>query len=92
LSLWIRGDSTNAAERVYVALNGIAIVYHDDPTITQTGSWTEWIIPLEAFVDQGLNLANVTSITLGLGNRANPTAGGSGMLYFDDIRLYPPAP
>jgi len=39
-----------------------------------------------------VNLANVTSITLGLGNRANPTAGGSGMMYFDDIRLHRPAP
>ncbi|MBC8472475.1 MAG: hypothetical protein H8D56_23680, partial [Planctomycetes bacterium] len=50
-----------------------------------------WNIDLQAFADQGVNLANVTSITLGVGNRANPTAGGSGMLYFDDIRLYPPA-
>jgi len=37
-----------------------------------------------------VNLANVTSITLGLGNRANPAAGGSGIMYFDDIRLYAP--
>jgi len=35
-----------------------------------------------------VNLANVTSITLGLGNRSNPVAGGSGLIYFDDIRLY----
>ncbi|NQT02562.1 MAG: hypothetical protein HQ580_11100, partial [Planctomycetes bacterium] len=52
----------------------------------------EWNIDLQAFADQGVNLANVTSITLGLGNRVNPTAGDSGMLYFDDIRLYAPAP
>jgi len=42
-------------------------------------------IDLQAF---GVNLANVNSITIGLGNSANPIAGGAGMLYFDDIRLY----
>jgi hypothetical protein len=39
-----------------------------------------------------VNLANVTSISLGLGNKNNPVAGGAGMMYFDDIRLYPSAP
>ncbi|MHC4145184.1 MAG: hypothetical protein ACYSUD_10440 [Planctomycetota bacterium] len=36
LSLWFRGDSGNAPERMYVALNGTAVVYHDDPAVTQT--------------------------------------------------------
>jgi hypothetical protein len=45
---------------------------------------------LQAFADQGVNLANVNTIALGLGNRNNPLAGGSGTMYFDDIRLYPP--
>jgi len=35
-----------------------------------------------------VNLANVNTITIGFGNRNNPVAGGSGMMYFDDIRLY----
>jgi hypothetical protein len=35
-----------------------------------------------------VDLTNVNSITLGLGNRANPVAGGAGMMFFDDIRLY----
>jgi hypothetical protein len=42
------------------------------------------------FADQGVNLTNVDSITLGFGNRDNPVAGGSGLMYFDDIRLYAP--
>jgi hypothetical protein len=73
---------------LYVALNDSAVVNNDNPNAAQTVSWTEWNIDLQAFADQGVNLANVTSITIGLGNRANPTAGGSGMMYFDDIRLY----
>jgi len=90
LTIWFRGDSANAAETLYVALNGSAVVNHDNPDAAQRTSWTQWNIDLQAFADQGVNLANVTSITLGLGNRANPTAGGSGMIYFDDIRLYAP--
>jgi hypothetical protein len=92
LTIWFRGSASNAVEQMYVALNDSVVVNHDNPDAAQKGSWTEWNIDLTRFADQGVNLTNVTSITLGLGNRANSVAGGSGMLYFDDIRLYPPAP
>jgi hypothetical protein len=88
LSVWFRGDRANAAERMYVALNGSAVVYHDDPAVTQTAIWTEWIIDLQAF--QGVSLANVDTITIGFGTKNSPAAGGSGKMYFDDIRLYRP--
>ena len=91
LTIWFRGSSSNAAEQIYVALNDTAAVTNDNPNAAQA-SWTQWDIDLQAFADQGVNLANVNSITLGLGNRSNPVAGGSGMMYFDDIRLYRPAP
>jgi hypothetical protein len=35
-------------------------------------------------------LNNVDSIAIGFGDRNNPVAGGSGRMYFDDIRLYQP--
>ena len=92
LTIWYRGGSSNAAETMYVMLNGSAGVDNDNPDAAQKTSWTQWNIPLQAFADQGVNLANVTSITLGLGNRSNPVAGGAGMMYFDDIRLYPLEP
>ncbi|MBA7635489.1 hypothetical protein ES703_43093 [subsurface metagenome] len=92
LTIWYRGDSANAAEPMYVVLNDSAVVTNDNPDAAKRGSWTQWNINLQAFADLSVNLTNVTSITLGLGNHANPVAGGSGMLYFDDIRLYPPAP
>jgi hypothetical protein len=92
LTIWYIGDSANAAEPMYVVLNGSATVTNNNPDAAQIGEWTEWNIDLQAFADQGVNLTNVNSITIGLGNRANPTAGGSGMMYFDDIRLYPPTP
>jgi len=90
LTIWFRADSANAAETLYVALNGSAVVSHDNPNAAQLTTWTQWNIDLQAFADQGVNLANVNTIALGLGNRNNPVAGGSGTMYFDDIRLYPP--
>jgi len=93
LSLWFYGDASNVAEPLYVALNGNAVVTHDNPNAAQIETWTEWTIDLQAFADQGVNLANVNTIAIGLGNKKNPVAGGSGTMYFDDIRLYrPPEP
>jgi len=87
LTIWFRGSSSNTAEQLYVTLNGNARVDHDDPDATTITRWTQWNIDLQAFADQGVNLANVNSITLGLSS----VTSGTGMLYFDDIRLYPPA-
>jgi hypothetical protein len=89
LTIWFRGNSDNAAETLYVALNGSAVVSHDNPDAAQINEWTQWDIDLQAF---GINLANVNTIALGLGDRNNPQAGGSGTMYFDDIGLYRPAP
>jgi len=95
LSIWFYGVASNAAEPMYVALNGNAVVTHDNPNAAQIEAWTEWTIDLSApggFADQGVNLANVNTIAIGLGNKKNPVAGGSGKMYIDDIRLYRPAP
>jgi hypothetical protein len=93
LSLWSRGDATNAAETIYVAvtdMSGTAVVqYHDNPNATQVGTWQEWVIQLQTFADQGIDLTDVDRIAIGLGTRGNTTVpGGSGKMYFDDIRLY----
>jgi hypothetical protein len=71
---------------LYVALNGSARVDNDNPDAATLTSWTQWNIDLQAFADQGVNLTNVNSITLGLGS----VTGGTGIMYFDDIRLYAP--
>ena len=94
LSLWFRGDAGNTPERMFVALDGNAVVYHNDPVVTQTGKWTEWVVDLSAtdgFANQGVNLTNVSTITIRFGtkNGAVP-GGGSGTMYFDDFRLLHP--
>jgi hypothetical protein len=87
------GIPSNDAEPLYVAVSNStgnpAVVVNDDPVAAQIATWTEWVIPLSAFADQGINLTDVDSIALGLGTRGNTTvAGGSGKMFFDDIRLY----
>jgi hypothetical protein len=90
LSVWFRGNSANAAETLYVALNGSAVVYHDDPSAALIDTWTQWTIDLQEFAAQGVNLANVNTISIGFGDKNNLKAGGSGIVFFDDIRLYAP--
>ena len=95
LSLWFRGLSSNAAEPLYVAVANTTgtpvVISHDDPAASQIDTWTEWIIPLQAFADQGINLTDIDRIIIGMGTRDNlTTPGGAGKMYFDDIRLILP--
>ena len=97
-SQWMNQDigiASNDAEPLYVAVSNAAgepaVVIHDDPAAAQIDAWTEWVIPLQTFADQGINLADVDSIAIGLGTKGNMTTpGGSGKMYFDDIQLYQP--
>ncbi|MHC4206316.1 MAG: DUF1349 domain-containing protein, partial [Planctomycetota bacterium] len=90
------GISSNSAESVYVAVGNStgapAVVYHDDPAATQIDAWTQWNIPTQELADQGVDITDVDNISVGVGNRDNPQAGGSGTLYIDDIRLRPEPP
>ena len=95
LSLWFRGSFANAAEPFYTAIanrtGGPAVVAHGDANAAQVRSWTQWVIPLQAFADQGIDLTDVDEISIGLGTKAGAAAsGGSGTMYIDDIRLYRP--
>ena len=90
LTIWFRGDLTNAAELMYVAINGSAVVNHDNPNASQIYTWTQWNVDLQAFADQGVNLTDVNTIAIGIGDRNNPQPGGSGIMYIDDVQLYRP--
>ncbi len=80
--------AANDPEPMYVALNGSAVVFHDNPNVALIDTWTQWNIDLQGFADQGVNLANVNTIAIGFGDKKNPQPGGSGTVYFDDIRLH----
>jgi len=91
------GIESNDAEPLYVAVSNTAgnpvVVVHDDANAAQIDTWTQWIIPLQTFADQGITLTNVDKIAIGLGDKGNMTIpGGSGKIFIDDIRLLQPAP
>jgi hypothetical protein len=94
------GIESNAAEPLYVAVSNPpqaggtpVVVAHEDPDAATIDVWTEWVIPLQTFADQGINLTNVDRVAIGLGVKGNAAAaGGSGQMYIDDIRLYRPRP
>jgi len=86
------GIVSNNAEPLYVAVSNVAgqsaVVVHDNPNAAQIDVWTQWLIPLQDLADQGVILTDVDRIALGLGTRGNTTIpGGSGKMFFDDIRL-----
>jgi hypothetical protein len=91
------GILSNDPEPLYVSVSNTAgapaVIVNDDPAAAQINTWTQWIIPLSAFADQGINLTNVDKIAIGLGTQGNTTvAGGSGKILIDDIRLIQPIP
>jgi len=92
LVLSLRGRAGNGAAPLYLTLrdatNRTATVVHPDPAVVRVTQWTDWKIPLDSFT--GVNLARVKKITIGLGDRADPKAGGAGRIYLDDIRAIKP--
>jgi hypothetical protein len=86
----------SGTDRLYVALqdtsNRSGVVFHDDPKVIDATDWVRWSIPLSSFAEKGVSLTAVQKMLIGVGNRDNPTAGGAGILYIDDIYLTRPAP
>jgi len=89
LSIMFLGDSSNTVEQMYVKVNGVKVLYDGDVFDITRPRWTRWSIDLASF---GVSLRNVTKLSIGFGDEANLTPGGSGVVYFDDIRLYRSAP
>ena len=94
LSLWFYGDPANASEPMYVSIanprSTPGVIYHDDPDAPQTHDWTQWSIELNTFVDLGVDLTDIEKLSIGFGDKYNRQAGGSGLVFFDDIQLYRP--
>ena len=81
----------NDPETMYVAVEdsggNVAVVTHADAAVRS--EWVEWSIPFEALA--GVNLNSVRTLYIGLGDRDNPSAGGSGLVFIDDIAFGHPA-
>jgi hypothetical protein len=80
LSLYFYGAAANTGQ-LYVKINGTMVAY-DGPAVDLTReAWQVWNIDLAA---TGASLGNVSSLVIGVEG-----AGASGVVYIDDIRLYP---
>ena len=66
-------------------------VVNANASATTVSAWTEWRIPLSDLSAAGVNLSSVKKITIGVGDKTSPKAGGAGMLYLDDIGFGHPA-
>jgi hypothetical protein len=80
----------NSAASLYVAVEDSAskVAVASDPALANAAAWTQWKIPLSSFA--GVNLAKVKKLYIGVGDRANPVADGTGRVYIDDIRVIKP--
>jgi len=81
----------NDPDPVYVAVadevGNMAVVNHPDPLVVGAALWERWDIPLSEFASAGVDVAHITQMFIGVGDRDNPSQGGEGMLHFDDFRL-----
>ena len=89
LRLYVSGDAANDPATLYVALEDAAghsaSVAHADTQIVLSTDWEEWSIPLADFA--GVDLSSVQTIYIGLGDRDNPSSGGSGLIFIDDVEV-----
>ena len=86
----------NDPEKLYVALEDSsghvqAVSHPAGDGATLLGGWNQWQIPLSTFTDGGVATSRVQRILIGVGDRDNPQAGGSGLIYIDDIQFGRPA-
>jgi len=81
----------NSTEPFYVLLTdggqhlGKAVC--PDAGIVLSPDWTRWDIPIDVFTSAGVDMADIQSMSIGIGQPERAAAGGSGMLLIDDIQL-----
>ncbi len=83
LSLSIHGDPGNSGQ-LYLKINGTRVDYEGLPDALQRQQWTPWNVDLSKVAG---DLQTVQTLTIGLEG-----AGATGLIYVDDIRLYPLTP
>lgn len=82
LSLYFQGLAGNTGQ-LYVLINGTRVDYDSGATDIAAPFWQVWNIDLTSIVDA----QSVTTLTIGIEG-----AGAKGVVYVDDIRLYPAVP
>jgi len=86
LVIWFRGDANNTPAPVYAKINGTKVSFNNGAASTALPLWKQWNIDLASL---GIGLKSVKTLTIGVGDGK---AGGTGMIFVDDIALYAVAP
>jgi len=86
LVIWFRGDANNTPAPLYAKINGTKVLFNNGAASTALPLWKQWNIDLASL---GISLKSVKTLTIGVGDGK---AGGTGMIFVDDIALYAVAP
>jgi hypothetical protein len=92
LGLWYRGQSKNTAETLSIVItdagnNSVVIENTAEQNAVQSSKWTEWAISLSDI--EGVDLSQVKTLAIRIGDPAAQQAGSKGKIYIDDIGIYP---
>ena len=92
LGLWYRGRSENTAETLSVVItdagnNSVVIENTAEQNAVQSMMWTEWVIPLGGI--EGVDLSQVKTLAIRIGDPGAQQPGSKGKIYIDDIAIYP---
>jgi len=83
---------SNGAAPLYVTVtdkaNKTKTVTTTNASATNASAWTQWQIALSDL--SGVNLAAVTKLAIGVGDKASPKAGPAGKVFLDDIQFGKP--
>jgi concanavalin A-like lectin/glucanase superfamily protein/F5/8 type C domain-containing protein len=93
LRLFVAGQADNTPAPLYVAIEdtsgAVAVMPCPDTAIVTNPDWTEWLIPYGEL--NGIDLSRVATLYVGVGDRDNPSAGGTGLVFIDDVGFGHPA-
>jgi len=96
LRLHFQGSADNAPETLYLVVEDsagrVAVVPNADPDAVLATDWQEWTISYADLTAAGVDLTRIKTVYVGVGSRDNPTPGGTGQLYLDDIEFGRPLP
>jgi regulation of enolase protein 1 (concanavalin A-like superfamily) len=94
-SIGVEQPAGNLPDTLYVTLEDKdgqkATAINSDPYAVAAGAWTPWDIPLSTFTSGGVKTDSIQKMIIGVGDKAKPASGATGLLYIDDISYGRPA-
>lgn len=94
LDIWYKGISGNTPQPIYVSLSdgtNTATVSTAAEASQASSVWIVWHVDLADFTaaNASLNLNNISTMVIGVGDKSATSSGGEGIVYFDYFGLWP---